>query len=576
MPVTIGGLPAAELPLTGLELIELEQDGISVRASSDAFRISIELNQDFLVLNPSTPPLQNERTLATESGVLLLTDGGPQSTATLSIVDGGLENVKLADMDEALVKGRAVGSGTGVPVDLTAAQLSAILATEPSVSASITLTNSNDPDLIDLDVPLLIGSATPDSNLHIEVGPTTIQAKSNQTTASTLNLNTIGGQIIIGQPGSTNATIGIGVIELVGGPGSATFDIVTRGFQTEGPDNNGKGGPHLNRWNLTDLLANDVGYFGYDNTFGWVWSVENRGNNAIIQADDTTDTSRILFEGDPDLGGAGIPGAEINLLRLLSTDSLSLSSVSHAFQIGDTASENLVMDTVSIQARNNGAAEAMTINALGGDLQLGLPGTAANILIDQDAEVTITRTGGTAVARTLAAASGGFEVNNALTGVGFERVLTTSDIVSPTGEIGAIKTADTSRTTDVLAADPELAGFVLEANETYRVQGWLIIRTAGASDDVQFTFSNTGGLDNNYDYSLYNIASPAFSRVFTTLDSTEILSVNTGLEWRVDFVGYIAVGGSQITVDWEWATTTAIENPWVVAEGSWIVFTQMT
>lgn len=48
---------------------------------------------------------------------------------SVTIVDGGVTNLKLADMAQATVKGRASGAGTGQPQDLTSAELATILGT---------------------------------------------------------------------------------------------------------------------------------------------------------------------------------------------------------------------------------------------------------------------------------------------------------------------------------------------------------------------------------------------------------------------------------------------------------------
>jgi hypothetical protein len=49
-------------------------------------------------------------------------------TASVSIPDGSITNAKLASMAQATIKGRAAGAGTGVPQDLTAAQVKTVLA----------------------------------------------------------------------------------------------------------------------------------------------------------------------------------------------------------------------------------------------------------------------------------------------------------------------------------------------------------------------------------------------------------------------------------------------------------------
>lgn len=50
------------------------------------------------------------------------------NVTTGKLADAAVTNAKLADMAEATIKGRAAAAGTGVPTDLTAAQLATILA----------------------------------------------------------------------------------------------------------------------------------------------------------------------------------------------------------------------------------------------------------------------------------------------------------------------------------------------------------------------------------------------------------------------------------------------------------------
>lgn len=66
-------------------------------------------------------------------------------------------------------------------------------------------------------------------------------------------------------------------------------------------------------------------------------------------------------------------------IRLTSTGDASLVSTTHAFQIGADASLNLIADSNEIQARSNGAASALNINRVGGNVTLG-GGTASSTI----------------------------------------------------------------------------------------------------------------------------------------------------------------------------------------------------
>ena len=67
---------------------------------------------------------------------LTYTDAGAGAgTITAIVIDASITNAKLANMVQGLIKGRAAGAGTGEPVDLTQAQVFAILGSgSPSSS----------------------------------------------------------------------------------------------------------------------------------------------------------------------------------------------------------------------------------------------------------------------------------------------------------------------------------------------------------------------------------------------------------------------------------------------------------
>lgn len=64
-------------------------------------------------------------------------------------------------------------------------------------------------------------------------------------------------------------------------------------------------------------------------------------------------------------------GQSAPTLRATSTTAITLSSTGHAFQTGFGTSMNMAIDTNKIQVRENGAATAMFINPLGGDVTMG-------------------------------------------------------------------------------------------------------------------------------------------------------------------------------------------------------------
>lgn len=66
-------------------------------------------------------------------------------SGTTSITDAAVANAKLANMAQSTVKGRAASAGTGVPVDLTPAQLAGVLSDQATLtlsSATVAIQNS--------------------------------------------------------------------------------------------------------------------------------------------------------------------------------------------------------------------------------------------------------------------------------------------------------------------------------------------------------------------------------------------------------------------------------------------------
>lgn len=108
------------------------------------------------------------------------------------------------------------------------------------------------------------------------------------------------------------------------------------------------------------------------------------------QIDETVSPSLYIFRADSYgfyvQGEASIAGdLSANILRLSSTDDVTLASTTHAFQVGEDSTLNLRIDDNEIQAVNNGAANTLSLNAGGGGVALG--NTTSTITIAGSAEI---------------------------------------------------------------------------------------------------------------------------------------------------------------------------------------------
>ena len=101
------------------------------------------------------------------------------------ILDGSITNIKLANIAQALIKGRAAGAGTGVPVDLTATEVRAIINVENGATADQTASEIL-AALLTVDGP---GSGI-DADLLDSANGAAYLARANHT--GTQNLSTIG------------------------------------------------------------------------------------------------------------------------------------------------------------------------------------------------------------------------------------------------------------------------------------------------------------------------------------------------------------------------------------------------
>jgi len=155
------------------------------------------------------------------------------------------------------------------------------------------------------------------------------------------------------------------------------------------------------------------------------------GANVRLIGDDTGGAQKSILVGNPD-GATTLFYAGINRLATLVGGTVSLRSD------GNTDTENRYL----VLAHQNGAERgkvgfagssnlAVENDIHGGQVVLRAEdtgGTLRNLVVGDPDGDTALYDSGISVARTLPAASGGFEVNNTTTGAGFERVLTVGDL----------------------------------------------------------------------------------------------------------------------------------------------------
>lgn len=159
-------------------------------------------------------------------------------------------------------------------------------------ASTAVLINTNDPDLVDTDVPLLVGAADPNTEQHIEMGPTVIQSKSDNTTAATISINSLGGDVNIGAQSGTGEVILYrdGFIRADTGVGG--------GFNVRSDGNSDT------EQRLLGLLHQNGarrGFLGYvSGSASLLVRNEIHGADVAFQGEDLGGTVRNVFVGDPD------------------------------------------------------------------------------------------------------------------------------------------------------------------------------------------------------------------------------------------------------------------------------------
>lgn len=93
-----------------------------------------------------------------------------------------------------------------------------------------------------------------------------------------------------------------------------------------------------------------------------------RGFDTWLRINDLGTHTSGIYIGASYLNGVGY--LKMNTGRFYSTATLGLTSVSHAFTIGEDAAKNVAYSNEAIQSRNNGVAEILHLNFSGGDVTI--------------------------------------------------------------------------------------------------------------------------------------------------------------------------------------------------------------
>ena len=187
------------------------------------------------------------------------------------------------------------------------------------------------------------------------------------------------------------------------------------------------------------------------------------------------------------------------------------------------------------------------------------------IAMEQNGEVELFNNGA-GVARTITAANGGLEANNANTGGGYERVLTTSDIGGSGGLITtAFKTTSETITNDnTLSDDADLVVAVV-ANQRYSLEVFFDFSSANAAD---FQFDLRGPAGFNLD-GLVVMGIEDTILQLTSASSLTIDTTNPAFVYHASIIGKVFATSSG-DVRFRWAQGISDAGNTTLLIGSWI------
>ena len=299
-----------------------------------------------------------------------------------------------------------------------------------------------------------------------------------------------------------------------------------------------------------------VGFIG-QNSF----SQEMLFQNNINHPDGTIEISTTHVSAEIIVGGLRTFSAGLQV-RGGNTAAINLTDASwvNRARIGYTSSdvlrfENMPQQTIVFEGEDS-------ITATVSMLEMN-PNTGCHLFFKGDGEI----------ARSALLANGGFEVNNTVTGGGFERALTASDL-APVAQT-KIKTADESVTNSTtLQNDNQLQGYNLLANKTYRVEVFLnYLQNVG---NFKWQFSLTAAINARaYQYNAVDEAGVVFNDFDDGLGGGQITTLTDNVSACFSTIGFLRTGVTPPTLTFQWAQQVLSGNATTVFESSYMIVTQL-
>jgi hypothetical protein len=226
--------------------------------------------------------------------------------------------------------------------------------------------------------------------------------------------------------------------------------------------------------------------------------------------------------------------------------SVALETTASGIEIQDPNGlniEQLVMAESggTVHAIFTASAASVLLQAAAGSGQIAMQKSTNSVTIDTT-DVTLVHLG-TDVARTLAAASGGLEANNTLTGAGFERVLTTSDQGAAAVQ-HVEQTTDTTVNNSITLVNTQLT-FTDVPTGFYRIDGMFLLRDvavsgSGARIDCSITGADSDSVARLSNKNFSGAGALSFDEQGLATDLFDAIGLVTGSGTsRFMFIGYV-------------------------------------